>query len=300
LLAVAASWWLSGFALAPLSRMAVAAGQIDVATLDRRVPVRGVGDELDRVGVAFNDSLQRLGHAVAEMRQFSAALAHELRTPLAALRGGIELAMSPAATDTSRRDALASAVEEIDRLTRLIDQILTLARAESGQIHLAFVPVDLTALAAAIVEQIEPLADAGGVSVRCEPAPPVVVDGDAGWLGRLLLNLLGNAIRFTDAGGSIVVRVSRRGDHATVEVRDTGIGLAPDDADRVFERFYRADPARSSRADGAGLGLSLVKWIASEHGGTVAVDSRLGEGSTFSIRLPVRPSEDRGRAVERT
>jgi heavy metal sensor kinase len=288
LVAGAASWWLSEFALLPLARVAVAAQEIDVQTLERRLPGRGVDDELDQLVDAFNGTLGRLEEAVGEMRQFSAALAHELRTPLAALRGEIELASKTPGSSPAQRERLASQMEEIDRLTRLIDQILTLARAESGQIRLTRAPVNLTDLAVSLVDQLEPMAAAKSIELRCDSSPAVVVDGDAGWLQRLLLNLVDNALKFTREHGRVLVRVTRDDDTARLEVQDTGIGLSPADARQAFERFFRADPARSSSSAGAGLGLSLVRWIAAQHRGTVTVQSRLGRGSTFTITLPVR------------
>jgi heavy metal sensor kinase len=286
LLASALAWWLSSYALLPLSRMTAAARAIDVTSLERRLPLRGVDDELDRVAGAFNGTLDRLERAVGEMRQFGSALAHELRTPLTALRGAIELAMRrPEASDAQRR-GWADQIEEIDRLTRLSDHILTLARAEAGQIRLTFDPVDLGAMAATLVEQLEPVADARSQTLRCEGAGGIVVSGDAGWLRRLFLNLIGNAIKYTNRGGAIVVRVSRAGETVRVDVEDTGIGLSPEDAAHVFEPFFRADKARSSSNEGAGLGLSLVAWIAGQHHGTVSVESRLGDGSTFTVSLP--------------
>ena len=267
--------------------MATAARRIDVRTLDQRLQVRGVDDELDRVANAFNETLGRLEHAVGEMRQFSAALAHELRTPLAALRCEIELALRAPGTSVDQNRAFASQLEEIDKLTRLIDQILTLARAESGQIRLTSAPVNVGDLAASLVQQMEPIAEARAINLRCEQADAVIVDGDAGWLERLLLNLLDNALKFTKANGRVVMRVSREGDTARIEVQDTGIGLSSGNTQQVFERFFRADPARSSSTEGAGLGLSLVQWIAAQHRGAVTVQSRLGEGSTFTVMLPL-------------
>ena len=284
--AAVASWWLSRFALRPLTVFAGAAREIDVRTLERRVPTRGVRDELEDVAVAFNDTLARLEHSVGEMRQFSAALAHELRTPLAALRGEIELALRASGRDEAERATLASQIEELDRLARLIDQILTLARAESGQIRLTFAPVDVGELAASLVEQLEPVAQARTIDLRCERTGTVLVNGDAGWLQRLLLNLLDNAIKFTTEGGHVVLRVTRDAGRARIDVRDTGIGMSPDVTPHVFERFFQADPARSSGTDGAGVGLSLVKWIVDRHNGTIAVDSRVGQGSTFTVLLP--------------
>jgi heavy metal sensor kinase len=286
LVSAAASWWLAGFALRPLTALAGAAREIDVRTLERRVPTRGIHDELEDVATAFNDTLARLEHSVGEMRQFSAALAHELRTPLAALRGEIELSLRRSGHDAAEQATLASQMEELDRLARLIDQILTLARAESGQIRLTFAPVDVGELAASLVEQLEPVAQARTIDLKCERNGTVLVNGDAGWLQRLLLNLLDNAIKFTREGGKVVLRVSREHGRARIDVRDTGIGMSPEVTPHVFERFFQADPARSSSTDGAGVGLSLVKWIVDRHEGTIAVQSRIGEGSTFTIRLP--------------
>jgi signal transduction histidine kinase len=219
------------------------------------------------------------------MRQFSTALAHELRTPLAALRGEIELALR-ATRDTDLQRSLASQIEDIDRLTRLIDRVLTLARAESGQIALTFGSIDLGELAASLVDQLEPVAHAHSIELKCERATSVIALGDAGWLERLLLNLLDNAMKFTPEGGRVVVRVHRDGERARVDVADTGIGMAPDVVAHVFERFYQADPSRSSASDGAGLGLSLVKWIVDRHHGSITVDSRPDHGSTFTVTLP--------------
>jgi len=285
LLAAAGAWWLSGFALAPLTRAAFAARDIDIATLRRRLPTRGVKDELEDVTLAFNETLGRLERSIGEMRQFSTALAHELRTPLAALRGEIELALR-ATRDVDLQQSLASQIEDIDRLTRLIEHVLTLARAESGQIPLSFGAVDLGELANSLVETLEPVANARTIALRCEPAPVVVALGDAGWLERLVLNLIDNAMKFTREGGCVIVRVSRHGERACLEVADTGIGMTPDVAAHVFERFYQADPSRSSPSGGAGLGLSLVKWIVDRHHGTVSVESTPEKGSTFRVALP--------------
>jgi heavy metal sensor kinase len=287
LLAGAGSWWLSAFALAPLMRLAGAARGIDVRTLERRLPMRGVNDELEDVARAFNGVLERLDHAVGEMRQFSAALAHELRTPLTALRGEIELTMRQAPAAGSDRSSLASQLEEIDKLRRLIDQLLTLARAEAGEITIARDRVDLSAMSATLVDQLELVAEAKAIDLRCEAANGVVVQGDAQWLERLLLNLVDNAIKFTPEGGTVGVRVFSDAHDATIEVRDTGVGMSREVARHIFERFFRADPARSPSSTGAGLGLSLVKWIVDRHGGRIQLASEPDHGSTFSVHLPL-------------
>ncbi len=281
-----AIWWMARVVLAPLSRLAADTRRIGIGTLDRRLTLRGTGDQLDEVAAAFNDTLARLEAAVGDMRQFSSALAHELRTPLAALRGEIELSLLRRQSDIGEEQSLTSQIEEIEKLTRLINQLLTLARAESGEIPLTAQAVDLATLASVVTEQLEPVAQAHDLSLTCVVKQPVTVIGDRGWLERLLLNLLDNAMKFTAQGGRVTVCVSQHGDHARLDVSDTGIGLTKDAIPRIFERFYRGDPARSPATDGAGLGLSLVKWIADRHEGRIEVESRPGEGSTFTVWFP--------------
>lgn len=287
LLVAIVGYWMAGRALAPLSRLASAMSAIDITNLQQRVQARGAQDELDNVTHAFNQALERVEHAVGEMHQFSAALAHELRTPLAILRGETELALMQATSPDQLRHRLALQLDEFDKLTRLINQILTLARAEAGEVVLAKNPVDLATLSASIAEQLEPVAEARGVELRCDARSSVVVSGDAGWLERLLLILLDNAIKFTPAGGRVSVRLDRDRGFADLQVIDTGPGIPPESVPHVFERFYRADPARSPQTEGAGISLALAKWIVDSHGGTIGVTSPPGKGSTFTARLPL-------------
>ena len=287
LAAAIAGRWMAGIALAPLARVADAARGIDVAHLGRRLPVRGAGDELDAVAQSFNDTLGRLEEAVAEMRQFSTALAHELRTPLAALRGEIEMSLLQGREESTEHQRLESQLEELDKLKRLIDQILTLARAEAGEIQLRRERLDLAGLCASIVEQIEPVATAKGVALSIETSAPVVVRGDARWLERLALNLLDNSVKFTDRGGRIVLRVGTNAAEAMLQVIDTGAGISADVLPHVFERFFRADPQGSSNPVGAGIGLSLAKWIVDSHGGRIEAASTPGGETRFTIWLPL-------------
>lgn len=288
-LAAVAGRWLAGRALAPLSRLAVATQGIGIKNLAARLSVRGANDELDQVAQAFNHALARVELSVEEMRQFSAALAHELRTPVAILRGEAELALRPSSSDEDLRQVLMRQIDEFDRLTRLINQILTLARAEGGEVKMADQSVDLVALSASVAEQIEPVAAVQGITLTCKVADGVTVKGDAGWLERLLLILLDNAIKFTPEGGRISVTFACAKGLAHVAVTDTGMGISPDALPHLFERFYRADSARSRQTQGAGLGLALAKWIAERHRGTIDVKSRPGEGSTFTVSLPALP-----------
>jgi len=198
---VLAGRWMAGVALAPLVKLADAARTIDAANLRHRLPVRGTHDELDDVATAFNDTLARVEDAVGEMRQFSTALAHELRTPIAALRGSVELAAMKPGLPAEQRAAAASQLEELDKLKRLIDQLLTLARAESGQIPLLRARVEMAPLVTSIVEQLEPVAQAQGLTLTPDVQGEPAVQGDAEWLERLLLNLLDNASSSRPAAG---------------------------------------------------------------------------------------------------
>ena len=287
MLAAIVGRWLAGRALEPLSRLAASTQTIGITNLNARLSARGTGDELDQVAHAFNNALARVEQSVGEMRQFSAALAHELRTPLAILRGEAELALAPSSSDEDRRQALSRQIDECDRLTRLINQILMLARAEAGEIPMASEPIDVAALAASVVDQIEPVAAARGILISRGGSRGCVVRGDAGWFERLLLILLDNAIKFTGEGGWISVTFRRSGGCARLSVTDSGSGIAADALPHVFERFYRTDRARSRQTQGAGLGLALAKWIVERHHGTISVSSRPGEGSTFTVSLPV-------------
>jgi heavy metal sensor kinase len=286
LVAAFTSRWFAGRALVPLARLATATRTIDVADLRHRLPLRGAHDELDQVAQAFNDVLARLEHVVSEMKQFSTAIAHELRTPLAALRGETELALIQARSPEEYRRGLENQLETLDRLARLISQLLTLARAEAGDIPLARDAVDLAALARTIVEQLEPVAQARNITLVCEAPPHVTIIGDAGWMERLLLNLLDNALKFTPERGRIVVRIVPEAETIRLEVDDTGIGVSPDLVPHLFDRFYRSESAQTAHAGGVGLGLRLVKWIADRHNATIDVVSRPGSGSTFTLKFP--------------
>jgi heavy metal sensor kinase len=289
--------WLAGLALAPLARLATSTRTIGIGRLHDRLPLRGAGDELDQVADAFNQALGRVEKSVGEMRQFSAALAHELRTPIAILRGEAELELARPLAGDARRERLISQVEEYDRLTRLINQILTLARAEAGDIKLSTAPVLLGRVATAVTEQIEPVASAHHLTLTCEVESDVTVDGDAGWLERLLLILLDNAIKYTADDGRVWVRVFRDDDAALLTVRDSGVGISPEALPHLFDRFYRAEGGTARHASGAGLGLALAKWIVEHHGGTIDVSSTPGAGSTFAVRLPASHAPAAG-AVE--
>ena len=286
LLAAVASWFMAGKALEPVAALEKAAGEIAVSRLDRRLPVQGTNDELDKLAMQFNETLARLEKAVGEMKQFTASISHELRTPLAILRGEAEVAlMQPHSVEHYRR-VLASQLEEFEKLTRMINQLLMLARAESGEVKIAKERVNISAMLQTLTEALEPVAASKHLSLSCNCDPDVMVNGDPGWIERIILNLVDNAIKFTRPGGHIRVSVSRDPQTATLEVQDDGIGIPAEALPHIFERFYRTDPSRSNRNAGAGLGLSLVKWAVDQHQGLIDVQSTLGRGTRFRIKLP--------------
>ena len=291
LVSAMAGWWLAGRALAPVDAITRAAGQIDIGQLDRRLPVRGADDELDRLAATFNRVFARLQSAVEQMRQFTASISHELRTPLTALRGEAEVALLQAQSVEDYRRLLASQLEEFDKLTRMVNELLTLARAEAGEIRIERQNVELGRLVRSVVEQIEPVAAWKKVELRADSEGDVRVACDPRWIERAIVNLLDNAIKFTPEGGKVEVRVGANGALAALTVRDTGIGIPPEAIPHVFERFYRADPSRSRQVDGAGLGLTLVRWIVEAHQGNVEVESQPNRGTSVTIRLPLAQAE---------
>lgn len=287
-LACIAGWWATARALQPVVTLASDVQQMTVADLTRRLPVRGTGDELDQLAGAFNKMFERLGRTIDEMKQFTASVSHELRTPLAILRGEAEVALMQAGDNIEDlRRVMSSQLEEFDKLTRMINQLLTLARAEAGEIAIDRKAVDLCALGRSLAEQMIPVAESKGIQLMTECRRDfVMIDGDASWLERLILNLLDNAMKFTRAGGRVTVAVDESAGGGVLEVRDTGVGISSEALPHIFERFYQADPSRSVTS-GVGLGLSLVKWIVDQHHGTIRVSTQPGEGTIFYITLPL-------------
>jgi heavy metal sensor kinase len=279
-------WQLTKRGLRPMKNLAAAARNINIQELQQRLPVRGAGDEVDDVARAFNDTLARLETSVDQMKQFTASISHELRTPLTALRGEAEVVLLEAHSVEEYRRVLASQLEEFDKLTQMVNQLLILARAEAGEIHWTDRSVDLSALAASLAEQMEPIAAAKNIHLEARTGPGIVVRGDSNWLERVILNLLDNAIKFTGDGGTVRVKLSSENGQAVLRVEDTGVGIPPEAITHVFERFFRAEASRSKHVEGVGLGLALAKWIVQQHHGYIEVESRPDQGSRFTVRLP--------------
>jgi two-component system, OmpR family, sensor kinase len=281
-----AGWQMARRALSPLTQLATAARKIDIGQLQQRLPTRGAGDEVDEVAVAFNETLARLENSVDQMKQFTASISHELRTPLTTLRGEAEIALLQASSVEDYRRVLTSQLEEFNKLSHMINQLLMLASAEAGEIQWTEQSVDLSALVGSLVDQLEPVAAAKKITLETNTQPEAKVRGDASWIERVILNLLDNAIKFTPDGGQVRVSVESENGEAVLRVRDTGIGIPPEALPHIFERFYRAEPSRSKQIEGVGLGLALVKWIVDRHRGRIQVESQPSKGSTFTVWLP--------------
>lgn len=272
-------------ALEPVDRMSRSARRITAEDLSRRLELRGTGDELDRLADTLNEMLGRLEGAFEAMRRFSADAAHELRTPLTALKGGLEVALRARRSPEEYRQVLVAKLEEVDRLIRLAEDLLIVGRA-GADLASPRAPVELEQVALEVLDIGARLAQPRGVTVRMEVADPVTVLADAMALHRAARNLIENAVNYTPAGGLVEVNVARENGSGLLSVRDTGPGIAPDDVSRVFEPFVRLDAARDRASGGTGLGLSIARSIVVAHGGTLTLETSVGHGSRFTIRLP--------------
>jgi heavy metal sensor kinase len=284
-LSAAGGWLLARRALRPVDRMSQSALRISAEDLSRRLERRGTDDEIDRLADTLNAMLGRLQAAFGGMQRFTADASHELRTPLTALRGGIEIALRAERSPDEYRRVLASSLEEVDQLIRLAEDLLLLSRSTAGPTATRQ-SVDLEALCLEALEPGVRLAKGKGVTVRLGATAPAVAQGDAGALRRALLNLVDNAVKYTPAGGSVVISLDRTHEESALVVEDTGIGIDPADTERIFEPFVRLDAGRNREAGGSGLGLAIARSIVLAHGGTLEVQSRAGGGSRFTIRLP--------------
>jgi len=284
-LAAVGGAWIARGALAPVRAMARQAREITAADLTRRIPRRGAGDELDYLADTLNAVLARLDAAFTELRRFTADAAHELRTPLTALKGGLEVALRHPRSAEEYARTIRESLEEVDRLVRLAEDLLLLSRSTAGA-GLARQRVDLEPLLLDVLDIGLRLARGTGVTVRVGVVEPAAVMGDATALRRLFLNLVENAVKYTLEGGVVELSLARTGQEVQVGVRDTGIGIDPVDAGRIFEPFVRLDDARSRETGGAGLGLAIARSIALAQAGTITLERAPKAGSLFTVHLP--------------
>ena len=256
-----------------------------------RLPVIPTGDELERLSISLNRMIARLEDALAHNRRFSADVSHELRTPLTIMRGELEPLVENRALPPAALDAIGSVLEETERMSDIVESLLVISRLDA-QDPLQRAPVNLSALALSTVEQMQLLAEDKDLKVHADVAEEVFVPGDRVRLQQVIVNLLDNAIKYTPAGGEIWLSVFSQGHRGVVEIRDSGIGIPAECLPFVFDRFYRADKARSRESGGTGLGLSIVKAICTAHGGEVAIHSRDHAGTTVRVELPICSPEE--------
>ncbi len=295
LLAAFGGYWISRRALAPVGAVTRAARSISLQNLSERLPVPRTGDELQRLSETWNDMLTRLEASVQRITRFTADASHELRTPIALIRAAAELALRRDREREEYRRTLEQILAEADRMTRLAEDLLTLARSGSDQLTLPLAPVDLRAIVGNVIEESQPLAELQGIRIAAgdagDKSANVSAPANEAALHRLLLILIDNAIQHTPPGGTIQVCAERGLEGCTISVADTGRGIDPADLPHIFDRFYRADPARN-RNGGAGLGLSIAQAIAKAHGSEIQAESAPGAGSRFTLQLRDRREAD--------
>lgn len=272
--------------LAPLGWMAEQAQNISGSNLETRLEIGNAAEELRVLAASFNELLSRLDQSFESMRRFVADASHELRTPISVIRGEAEVAISHERSPAEYRESLAIVLDESRRLSLLVDDLLNLARADAGSVNLRVEEFYLNDLLAECCRSVQALAKARNIRLDCSTGEDAPFQGDEVLLRRLLVNLLDNAIRYTPPGGQVTASLEAAGPELRIHVSDTGEGIAPEIVPHLFERFYRADRARTRENGGFGLGLAIVKWIAESHKGAVSVASAAGTGSRFTVTLP--------------
>ena len=274
--------------LEPVENMASRASKITSSRLHERLPLNGSGDELDHLAEVFNLTLTRLDESFRQLRQFTSDASHELRTPLAAIRSIGEVGLERSETREEYRELVGSMLEEVNRLTRLVDELLMISRGDSGNIHLNFSSVVIFDLVRETVAFLEPLAEEKDQHLVLSGDTRTAVNADPIFLRQALLNVLHNSIKYSPRGAVTSLSVQKEDpQQIVIAVSDKGPGIPEEHWHRIFDRFYRVDPGRSRDAGGFGLGLSIAQWAVQAHGGTIRVSSTVGEGSTFRISLPI-------------
>jgi heavy metal sensor kinase len=300
LLASLGGQFLANKALKPVDQVTQTARTITSQNLNQRIPPPKVHDEISRLIDTFNDMISRLDKSFNQIKQFSTDASHELKTPLTILRGEVEVALRKERNSSEYEQVLRSNLEEINRMSRIVEDLLLLTRTDMGEIPLNRDHVNLTKILREVVDQLSILAQTKNLEVvTSNHDEEVHIFADALRLRQLFLNLIENSIKYTEPGGSIRIILER--DHeqlfsaegteqnasVRIVVMDTGIGIAKEDQERIFDRFFRVDKARSRDQGGSGLGLSICKWIVEAHQGQISVESDLGKGSRFVVRLPL-------------
>ncbi len=286
-LAIVSGYWLMRRSLQPVDEITERAEGITSTNLSDRLPVIRTGDELERLSNALNRMIERLDGAFQHVHRFSADASHELRTPLTILQLELEGIAQNNLLTSSLADQIGSALEETHRMSHIVENLLAISRFDAGEAKMNLSRLDLGRLAASTAEQMRLLADEKGIRFRTSVIGNVYVEGDRPRLQQVIVNLVANAVNYTPEAGEVEVIVRTNGRKALLEVVDTGVGISNEALPHVFERFYRADKARSRDSGGAGLGLAIVKAICTAHGAEISVSSQEGRGSRFTIELPL-------------
>jgi heavy metal sensor kinase len=288
----AGGYWLVRRSLRPVEELRATAQKLTFGSSDssgpRRLPVAATGDDIEQLGVTLNKMLERLHDAYQQASRFSADASHELRTPLAIIRGELEsLLLRNEPLPKTARDQISNVLEEAERLSYITESLFSLSRLDAGEAKRQDVPVDLAELVRGTVDQMRLMAEEKRIDLMLQTNEPVVTHGDPARIKQIIIGLLDNAIKYTPEGGQVTLKVYAERRHAVFKISDSGIGIAAEALPHVFDRFYRADKARSRQVDGAGLGLSIVKSICSAHGGAVDISSIEGRGTVCRVALPL-------------
>lgn len=289
--AVMAGWWMTRRLLAPISRLTETAEGITLDNLDQRLPQRSSNDEFARLTEVFNNMLSRLEASVAQIRDFTMHASHELKTPLTIMRGEMEAALDQGEITPAQRELFGSQLDEIHRLTKIVEGLTLLAKADAGQLVLNETTVPLHELVRDSFVDAQILAQTNEIQVTLPRCDEVFLKGDRHRLRQLLLNLTDNAIKYNCPGGHVEIQLQREQTLARLSITNSGPGIAPEVLPRVFDRFFRGHTSQSPVIDGCGLGLAIADWIVRAHVGTIEIDSALESPTTVRVEFPLHTRE---------
>ena len=278
---------LARVSLKPIDDLATSAREITASNLSNRLPEPKTKDEVARLTHTLNEMITRLEESFYQIKQFTADVSHELRTPLAILTGELEVALKSEKSTREYQELIISCLEEVERLSNVVRTLLDISRAETGQVHIEQKRINLSLMLEEISEDAEILAEEKNITVGKMIEPGLFVEGDDIRLHQALLNIVDNSVKYTNIGGDILIRLVKQGNDAVLRLSDTGVGISEEHLPHIFDRFFRADQARSKDIQGNGLGLSIVKWIIEAHQGIITAESTIGKGTMITIILPL-------------
>ncbi|MFN3305675.1 MAG: sensor histidine kinase [Candidatus Kapaibacteriota bacterium] len=292
LVSIVGGWLLSTVSLKPIDIIAKTADEITAKNLSLRLPEIPTSDEIGHLTRTLNNMIERLEDSFNQIKKFAQDASHELRTPLTILQGELEIALHSKKSPEEYEEILISALEEVSRLSNVVESILELSRAETGQISIQLKMENISNLAEEVADDIAIIAEQKKITIEKNIEPNVIIPIDPPRIHQALLNLLDNATKYTPVGGRISLSLSKNSDYAILIVEDNGIGIPNDELENIFDRMYRARKGIKSGAKGYGLGLSIVKWIVQAHNGTIEVESKVNQFTRFIVKLPTQMESD--------